>query len=367
MPGSPLPIAPVLALTVLVTAGCPAQPPDGWPPSDEQARFRRAAEYSRAADGASVLVMRRGRIIFEAYHNGYTAGRAHRLASGTKSFWGVAAVAAVEDGLLQLDERVGATITEWQDDPRKSRITVRQLLNFTSGLDPAQELLRGPGGDKYRLALGVETLSEPGRRFRYGPSHLCVFGELLKRKLAAAGRDPDPLHYLQQRILDPLDIHVSYWLRDRAGNPTMPFGAFLTAREWARFGEFIRNGGRYQGKQIVSAELLAECFKGSQANGAYGLTFWLNQKPGPAELRRRAGNRPRRFRPLRRGPGGRLKEDPGRPFIWPDGPSDLVMAAGAGKQRLYIIPSMELVIVRQGESERGFEDREFLEMLLGRP
>jgi CubicO group peptidase (beta-lactamase class C family) len=60
------------------------------------------------------------------------------LASGTKSFAGVLAAAAQEDKILKLDERVSETITEWKSDKEKSKITIRQLLTLTSGLDTGQ-------------------------------------------------------------------------------------------------------------------------------------------------------------------------------------------------------------------------------------
>ena len=86
-----------------------------------------AAKYSEETDGLSVLVMIDDKIVFERYHNGYSAEKYNRLASGTKSFWGVAAICAEEDGLLTLDELASATLTEWKDDPRKSKISIRHL------------------------------------------------------------------------------------------------------------------------------------------------------------------------------------------------------------------------------------------------
>ena len=75
-----------------------------------------------------------GQIIFEQYDNGGARERPHRLASGAKSFDAAAAVAAVQDGFIKLDDRASENIPEWRDDPQKSTITYRQLLNMTSGL-----------------------------------------------------------------------------------------------------------------------------------------------------------------------------------------------------------------------------------------
>src|SRR6202163_694733 len=91
----------------------------------------RAAKYSESKRGVSMLVMQNGRTIFEHYANGGSAGRRWPIFSGTKSFWAVAALAGVRDGLFKLDELVADTITEWKSDPLKSQITIRQLLSQT--------------------------------------------------------------------------------------------------------------------------------------------------------------------------------------------------------------------------------------------
>ncbi|MCP4752467.1 MAG: serine hydrolase, partial [Proteobacteria bacterium] len=209
-------------------------------------RFRAAADYSRAHGGLSLLIREKGTIIFEEYHNGHTAGKPHQLASGTKSFWGVLAMMAVEEGLFQLDDRVSDTIVEWRDDPRKKTITIRQLLNLTSGLDPAAKLLRGPAvRDKYAAAIAVNAVADPGTLFAYGPSHYFAFGELMKRKLKPRGETVR--QYLHRRLLDPIGLKPAFWSDNRSGQIALPFGAFLTAREWSKFGELVRLEGNWQG------------------------------------------------------------------------------------------------------------------------
>src|SRR5207237_4492208 len=85
----------------------------------------RAAKYSESKRGISMLVMQNGRTIFEHYANRGSPGKRWPIFSGTKSFWGIAALAAVRDGLLKLDDLVSDTISEWKSDSRKSRITIR--------------------------------------------------------------------------------------------------------------------------------------------------------------------------------------------------------------------------------------------------
>lgn len=321
--------------------------------------YQAAAQYSRARQGHALIVVSDGRILFEDYAPGSGPNEPHLLASGTKTFWGVLAVAAAQDGLIDLDERVAEALTEWRSDPRKSRITVRQLLNFTSGLDPATERLQGrpKAGDKFRQAIGVPAVAEPGEVFAYGPSHLFAFGAFLQRKLAAAGRNPDPLIYLQGRILDPIGLKIGRWMRDAAGNPIMPSGASIAPREWIKLGQLIADHGRWQGKTLIERRYyFDQIFQGSRANPAYGLTLWLNRGAGSGQGHLLAdGVNARRL----------ARSDDG--YIYRAGPPDLVMAAGKGKQRLYVIPSRSLVVLRLGETRGGdWSDAEFLSLILNR-
>jgi CubicO group peptidase (beta-lactamase class C family) len=280
-----------------------------------------AAEYLRAHNGHALLVYCDGRLVFEEYMNGHQREVPHRLASGTKSFVGVLAVMAVEDGLLRLDEKVAVTLTEWQADARKSQVTIRQLLTLTSGI------AGGEVGDmpSYREAVRLaEAKFPPGEKFQYGPVPFQCFGELLRRKLAV--RKETLEGYLKRRLLEPIGLKPSFWRKDTDGQPHLPSGLLLTATEWAKFGQFVLNRGAWNGQQLVSEKLLAECFQGTKAHPTYGLTFWLNA----------ADERPR----------------------------DLAMAAGAGKQKLYLVPSQKLLVVQFAEAPKRFQERELLRLVL---
>src|SRR3954466_15841273 len=93
--------------------------------------IRAAAAYSASAGGTSFLAVQNGETLLEQ-----SAGEPHKIYNGTKAFWCLAALAAAEDGLLNLDEQVANTIPAWKTDPRKARVTIRQLLDFSCGLDP---------------------------------------------------------------------------------------------------------------------------------------------------------------------------------------------------------------------------------------
>ncbi|MFO0949151.1 MAG: serine hydrolase [Planctomycetota bacterium] len=309
----------------------------------ELARFEQAAAYSKENRGLSTLILRDGKIIFESYYNGHAVDKPQALASGTKSFCGLLAAAAVQDGLISYDELVSDTIEEWKNDPRKSKITVRQLLSLTSGIQGGR-LGRVP---TYSEAVEAPAIEEPGVRFLYGPNSFQVFGELMRRKLMTFREDP--VTYLRRRVLTPIQMEISQWRIGADGFNTLSSGVSITSREWAKFGELIRNHGYWNGQEIIATETLAECFKGSKANPAYGLSFWLNLPYGE-------GPTPELAKYIRR--------KQGEVAISPHAPRDLIMAAGAGKERLYIIPSLKLVIVHQAQSIT-FKDDVFLSLVLG--
>ncbi len=302
----------------------------------EQERYKLTAEYSSENRGKAVLVMKGDKIVFEEYQNGHTAEMPWFIASGTKSFSGVMLAAAIEDKLFKsFDEKVSETLTEWKADKQKANITLRQLLSLTSGID-AGEIGRVP---EYSDAINSSVEYEAGKRFEYGPAPFQIFGEVMRRKLAP--RKQSVMEYLQKRIFDPLGLKVFFW-RTSGGNPLLPQGANLTAREWIKFGLFLKNGGKWNGKQIIAKNLLDELVVGTKANPAYGITFWLN----------RAGFDPRGQTQLMR-----IEKVDGEEI------KDLYIAAGAGNQRLYIIPSKDLVVVRYGNFGQ-YDDREFLGRLI---
>jgi len=312
----------------------------------------RAAKYSESRRGSAILVMQNGRTIFEHYANGGSANRRWPIFSGTKSFWGIAALAAVQEGLFRLDDPVSNTITEWKNDPRKSQITIRQLLSQTDGIEGASRLQRASIRDRNAMAIVLPSVAEPGSAFIYGPSHIQIFSELLRRKLG--GRSV--ISYFESHVANRLGLHDLKYKKDARGAPLPATGFELTAREWARLGELVIGNGNYHRRQIVSSTLLREALVGSQANPGYGLTFWLNQEEAPngreADLER-------------------MLDLPWQNARWAgvcickDAPADMVVALGSHYQRLFIIPSLKAVIVRQG-SGGNFSDAQFLRLLLGR-
>jgi CubicO group peptidase (beta-lactamase class C family) len=243
----------------------------------------------------ALVVSTNGRIECEEYAGGYGPAKPHALYSGTKSFWGVAALEAARESIIDLDASVAVWIPEFANDARRL-ITPRMLLQMTAGY--------GFGGlgaavPSYDRALAIELKATPGTKFTYGGIPLQVFGAYLTRALAS--RKQTPHDYLRETILSRAGVDVASWRELADGTHPLPTGTQLTARAWLAYGTYV----------LANIERYADTLHGSKANARYGLCWWL----APPKL-----------------------------------PDDIFYASGAAGQGLYIIPSRQMVAVRFGKS-----------------
>ena len=300
--------------------------------------FDAAVAYSVAREGITFLLMRREQIVFESYARGCDANTANEIGSGTKSFSGVMAAAAVQDGLLTLDEPCANTISAWRSDPARKKITIRNLLSLESGLEAG----RVGEPTTYESALSAAVECEAGTKFRYGPIPFAIFGAILQRKLAAHGRNPNPLAYLRERVLDPEGMAIGGWQAGEDGNPLLQNTARFTAREWAKFGRFVLRGGNGR----VDPAALRDNFRVSKANPGYALTWWL-------------------LRPGVIGVGTIMPIYAAADLLR----FDIRMSAGGGDQRMYLVPAHDLLVVRQAapalrHNGPPYSDADFMRLVL---
>jgi CubicO group peptidase (beta-lactamase class C family) len=185
----------------------------------------------------------------------------------------------------------------------------------------------------------------------YGPSQLQIFSELFRRKLAL--RNQTPAQYVSKRILRPLGIGEVDFREDRRGNPLLASGFRLSARQWEQMGELILGRGNYRGHQIVRSDLVAECFRGTHINPMFGMGFWLNH---PGSEAREVDVEKMLEEPWER-------QDWRRDCLCREAPHDMIAAIGSGYQRMFIVPSMNLVVVRQGVDNSRFSDATFLRLI----
>lgn len=298
---------------------------------NEAAGCQEAIAYSTSEQGVSVYVLKDGHVVCEGYAGDGGPDKGHEIWSGTKSFTGIMAAVAAKDGMLTLDDKVSDTITEWKSDAVKSTVTIRQLLSLSSGISN----LNQPGGRApgYAEAIRTEFSAAPGAKFQYGPQSFQVFGELIQRKLKARGTPMSSRDFVKTRILDPIGMTWTDWRSTPEGDPILSQGSVFTAREWAKFGEFVRKGGvTTNGDKLVDPETFSQLFKGSQANPAYGVSWWLPRPTTEPDVLTASIDLTRHSQDL---------------------PADMVVAGGAGNQRMYVVPSCGLTAVRQASFDPG--------------
>lgn len=289
-----------------------------------------------------ILVVRNDRLVFEEYFPGYAYvwsqpggdgawmeyGREtdHFMASVSKSVTSVLAGCAARQGLLpDLDRLVLDYFPEYGDilTGQKREITVRHLLTMTSGLDfdettypygdPRNDITQMlAAADPIRFALAKPLTSAPGSLFFYNSGTTNVLAAIVGR---AAGTDF--LTFAHQALFGPLDTRGGVWHAFASGDTFASGGLFLRPRELAKIGLLFLNNGAWQGQEIVSAEWIDESQREHVASRgfpdhfghAYGYLWWIR------DFRHKGSSR--------------------RCFF----------AAGWGDQYMFIIPSLDMLIV----------------------
>ncbi len=292
------------------------------------------------AETRAVVVVHEGEIVAERYAPGYDAETRFVSWSMAKTVTGVLIGLLVADGLLSLDE--SAPVPAWTraGDPR-GEITLRQLLQMRSGLnhteaaDPIYEsdevrMLFTDGRDDmaaYATAQGREA--EPGAKFEYSSNTTVILADIAARVLSnsdspeARRRAVDD--YLQARLFGPLGMASIVPEYDAAG--TLVGGSLMhaTARDWAKFGEFLRQGGQVDGVQVVPRRWIDFMTTPSPQAPDYGAQTWLNRPSGTD-----------------------------RQSLFPnDAPQSAFAMIGHLGQYVFVSPSQELTVVRLGKTQDG--------------
>jgi CubicO group peptidase (beta-lactamase class C family) len=226
-----------------------------------------AANYTDA-----IVVLHRGRIVYEKYFPILPADRQHIAFSVTKSFIGTLGAMLVAEGKLDPHAVVTHYIPELADSGFGDA-TVQQVLDMTTAIDYSEDyadpnssflpyaracgMLPLPPGYTgattiYDFARGIAKKGTHGTEFHYRSPNTDVLGWLIWR---VTGKAPDVV--LQERIWSQLGAEGdAYMALDRAGTPMAAGGFNTRLRDLARFGEMIRLGGKFNGKQIVPASVI---------------------------------------------------------------------------------------------------------------
>lgn len=241
-----------------------------------------------AADSRSdaVLVLRDGEVLLE---RGSADPAPIELMSATKSVVALAIGLLLADGLLDsLDAPVATWFSEWRQG-RKRGITVRMLLDHTSGLQntPNAGAEIYPAPDVVQLALAAELDTAPGEVFSYNNKATNLLAGVVAR---ASGRPLDA--YLGERLFAPLGIRPGEWHRDDAGNPHAMAGLPLTARDAARLGQLLLDDGRLpDGTRLLPEGFVEALWRPGARSAQVGLLWWRVPAWQRLTLRADAGER----------------------------------------------------------------------------
>jgi CubicO group peptidase (beta-lactamase class C family) len=286
----------------------------------------------------ALVVMHDGSIAAERYGPGYGPETRFVSWSMAKTVTAVMIGMLVADGKLRLDE--SPPIPRWQrpGDPR-GEITLRQLLQMRSGLrhceacDPPYEssevrmLFLDGRDDMADFAESQPLEAEPGAKFEYSSNTSVILADIAARILTRS-QDPDVRReavadFLRTRLFGPLGMTSMVPEFDRSG--TLIGGSLIhgTARDWARFGEFLRHKGSVRGVQLVPRKWIEFMTTPSPRNPQYGAQTWLNRMAKSGE----------------------------DPLFTARGPSTLFAAIGHMGQYILVAPRRHLTIVRLGQSD----------------
>jgi CubicO group peptidase (beta-lactamase class C family) len=238
------------------------------------AAHRRLCEESGAD---ACVVVHRGALVQEWYGPRYAEPIG--AMSSTKSVTGLLAGMLVADGKLAADHPVSRYIPEWRAGA-EAGVTVRQLLTMTSGLPDAPAGAREVGSvtDKEAFTFGLPLAAKPGAAWAYSNDGAFLLSPLLDR---AAG---EPIEdYARRRLFAPLGMRNTRLHVYPDGQAWTHADMETTARDLARIGQLMLNGGRWGGAQVVPEAWVRESVRPSQQlNPQYGLLWWLNVPGGYA-------------------------------------------------------------------------------------
>ena len=323
-------------------------PANGEPDSTQKAKIREVAgidwdklaaawEHNASAPGATgLLVIRKGQVVGEWYRGG---DRTHdfNIYSSSKAYTSTAFGLILADfgagplpggKTLTLDTKV--CNSDWLPeslplpDARKAEITVRNLLNMTSGIGPEPVPMKRP----FEFALGqiegspfAKLKGEPGTVFNYsnaGVAHLVLVFQ------RAQGEDLYP--FLKSRLFEPTGMRQVRWQKIGGDGAIGPFsqgysGIYTNPREHARFCYLALHKGEWAGKRVVPASYYDFAWAGTKVKPDYGGQWW-------------------------------------RAVGIHDAPDDLVITRGKDHNNGFVIPSLDLVFVRLGDGQKFAKDFE---------
>ena len=297
-----------------------------------------AADYAGNHNSDALIVLYDGAIVLEHYWNDAGPNQLIAAHSMTKSLTAMLIGHAIAEGFIEsVDIPAARLLTEW-DTPQRRDITIRHLLNMTSGVEETYDFT--PRSARMQRTMGLDIVAPnlevglgdpPGQVFAHFNPNSQLLGIIVER--ATGRRFSD---YLAEKIWRPLGNHDAFMFVDHPGGMVHTDCCMWTAlSDWLRVGEMLRQGGIFAGRAILPDGWVAAMTAPSAAYPNYGMQIWLGRR---YEENRRYDPRMDTFANYH-----------SEPYL----AEDMFYLDGLGKQRVYVLPSHGLVILPGGIGRFG--------------
>ncbi|MCJ7643638.1 MAG: beta-lactamase family protein [Candidatus Aminicenantes bacterium] len=281
----------------------------------------------------AVVVLYQGKIVAERYAPGYSRDMPLIGWSMSKTVTVALAGLRVGEGKLSLKDPV--SLPEWKrPGDRRGAITLEELLWMSGGLEFDEEYETKPVSDVNRMlftmpdmaayAAGLPLVAEPGSAVHYSSGTTNIISRLIRQSFAS---QEDYFAFPRRSLFNKIGMRSALIEPDASGTFSSASYVYASARDWARFGLLLLNGGVWEGRRVLPEGWVEFMTTPSPASGRgdYGAQTWLN-----------------------RGPAGRPDERP-----YPTLPPDMFKLHGYQDQITVVIPSRQLVLVRLGMTTKG--------------
>lgn len=269
-------------------------------------------DYLIQKNTKSFMVLVNGRIVMEEYFAGHTSTTTWPWNSAGKTLVATTTGIAQQEGLLSINDKASQYLgVGWTSEPleKENLITSRHLLTMTSGLNDSNELIR---------KATLTYMADAGTRWSYHN----VFQKLMDVVAGASKQDFES--YFNTKLKNKIGMD-GFW------NNGLIFKVYHSnTRSMARFGLLALNKGKWNKETIINETFFNESINTSQnINPSYGYLWWLNGKSKYMV------------------PGGQTVYPS---TLVPNAPSDMYAAMGAEDQRIYVVPSKNMVVIRMGDA-----------------
>ena len=237
----------------------------------------------------SLMILRHGHVVAEGWWAPYSAEHRQQLYSLSKSFTGTAIGLAVSEGLLTVDDPIIKFFPEYipaQVSDNLANLKIRHLLSMSVGhAKDAIMILEAsaPGVPWEKTFLSLPVVFKPGSQFMYNSGASFMLSAIVKKVTGKTAHE-----YLRPRLYQPLDITKATWGENWEGINMGASHLRITTEDIAKFGQLYLQKGMWNGKQVISADWVAQASSKQISNGhndsswgyGYGYQFWLNPPGG---------------------------------------------------------------------------------------